>query len=384
MNIYSQKQRWKLVLVIIAMVIGVGSLMYTNQLVSRLAIEERNRVELWANGTKFLASSADQNTDLSFVFEVVKSNSTIPLILTDDQLNIISIRNFDEEKSQDTIFQRDQLNKIIGKNEPIQIELYGGTRNYIYYDNSNLYYQLKYYPYVSLGIISIFILVAYFAFSFARKAEQDQVWVGMAKETAHQLGTPLSSLIAWIEYLKMKDVDPNTLADMKKDVSRLETITERFSKIGSVPELNPENIVSVLDESIDYMRSRSSKKVEFTYNTGELTDLQIPMNIPLFAWVIENLFRNAIDAMEGTGAITVDLIEESDSVIIDVTDTGKGIARTKFDTVFQPGYTSKKRGWGLGLSLTKRIVEQYHSGKIVVKSSEIGKGTTFRITLNKA
>jgi signal transduction histidine kinase len=235
-----------------------------------------------------------------------------------------------------------------------------------------------------LGIISIFILVAYFAFSFARKAEQDQVWVGMAKETAHQLGTPLSSLIAWIEYLKMKDVDPNTLADMKKDVSRLETITERFSKIGSVPELNPENIVSVLDESIDYTRSRSSKKVEFTYNTGELTDLQIPMNIPLFAWVIENLFRNAIDAMEGTGAITVDLIEESDSVIIDVTDTGKGIARTKFDTVFQPGYTSKKRGWGLGLSLTKRIVEQYHSGKIVVKSSEIGKGTTFRITLNKA
>lgn len=371
-------------LVIIALIIGVGSLMYTNQLVGRLAIEERNRVELWANGTKFLASSTDENSDLSFVFEVVKSNSTIPLILTDEEQNIISIRNFDEEKSENADYQKKQLAKIIGHNEPIEIELYGGTKNYIYYDNSDLYYQLKYYPYVSLGIISIFILVAYFAFSFARKAEQDQVWVGMAKETAHQLGTPLSSLIAWIEYLKMKGVDPATLADMKKDVSRLETITERFSKIGSVPELNPENILAVLSESVDYMRSRSSKKVTFTVIAEGVNDLIIPMNVPLFAWVIENLCRNAIDAMEGAGAIHVELIEETDTISIDVSDTGKGIPRAKFETVFQPGYTSKKRGWGLGLSLTKRIIEQYHQGKIVVKQSEVGKGTTFRITLNKA
>ena len=369
---------------IIALVIGVGSLMYTNQLVSKLAVEERNRVELWANGTKFLASSADQNTDLSFVFEVVKSNSTIPLVLTDEEQNIISIRNFDEERSNDLDYQKEQLQKIIGHNEPIEIELYGGTKNYIHYDNSDLYYQLKYYPYVSLGIISIFILVAYFAFSFARRAEQDQVWVGMAKETAHQLGTPLSSLIAWIEYLKLKNVDEATLADMKKDVSRLETITERFSKIGSVPELKPENIASVLEESVDYMRSRSSKKVRFTLHNNGSSALHIPMNIPLFAWVVENLCRNAIDAMGGTGAIDVVLTEEDSQVVIDVSDTGKGIPRTKFETVFQPGYTSKKRGWGLGLSLTKRIVEQYHQGKIIVKSSEVGKGTTFRITLNKA
>lgn len=384
MNIYSQKQRWKLILVIIAMVIGVGSLMYTNQLVSHLAKEERNRVRLWADGTKFLASSADQNADLSFVFEVVKSNSTIPLILTDENLNIISIRNFDETRSGDVEYQTKQLHNIIGRNEPIEIELFGGTKNYIYYDNSDLYYQLKYYPYVSLGIISIFILVAYFAFSFARKAEQDQVWVGMAKETAHQLGTPLSSLIAWIEYLKLKNVDAAIISDMKKDVSRLETITERFSKIGSVPELQPENIAAVLEDSVDYMRSRSSKKVQFTMQTNGISDLEIPLNIPLFAWVIENLCRNAIDAMEGSGSIDIDLSDVGNQVIIDISDTGKGIPRSKFETVFQPGYTSKKRGWGLGLSLTKRIVEQYHQGKIVVKNSEIGKGTTFRITLNKA
>jgi two-component sensor histidine kinase len=373
-----------MVLVAIAMIIGISSLMYTNQLAGRLAVEERNRVELWANGTEFLATSTDQNADLSFVFEVVKSNSTIPLILTDEQMRVISIRNFDEEKSLDTIYQQKQLANILGKNKPIEIELYGGTRNYIYYDNSNLYYQLKYYPYLSLGIISIFILVAYFAFSFARKAEQDQVWVGMAKETAHQLGTPLSSLIAWIEYLKLKNVDPATLEDMKKDVSRLETITERFSKIGSVPELIPEDIVSVLEESIDYMQTRSSKKVKFSFQTNDISGLIIPLNVPLFAWVIENLCRNAIDAMEGAGSIDIELTDAGSAVTIDVSDTGKGIPRSKFETVFQPGYTSKKRGWGLGLSLTKRIVEQYHGGKIIVLHSELGKGTTFRISMNKA
>ena len=384
MNIYSKKQRWKLVLVIIALVIGIGSLYYTNQLVQRLAVQERNKVELWAQGTKFLASSADQNADLSFVFEVVKSNATIPLILTDGENGIISLRNFDEEKSEDPIYQQEQFKKILGRNIPLEIELYGGTKNFIYYDNSDLFYQLKYYPYVSLGIISVFILVAYFAFSFARKAEQDQVWVGMAKETAHQLGTPLSSLIAWIEYLRTKDVDGTILNDMAKDVSRLETITERFSKIGSVPDLEPENITAVLDESLEYMRTRSSKKVKFSFNTNENNQLTVPINIPLFAWVIENLCRNAIDAMGGAGAIDVELIDQNSEVIIDVSDTGKGITRSKFETVFQPGYTSKKRGWGLGLSLTRRIIEQYHNGKIVVKQSEIGKGTTFRITLQKA
>ncbi len=368
----------------LALCIGAGSLLYTNQLADRLAKQERNKVKLWADGTKFLATTTDQNSDLSFVFEVVKSNTTIPLVLTDGDDNIISLRNFDEEQSQDPEYQKKQFRNLKGHNESIEIELYGGTKNFIYYDNSDLYYQLKYYPYVSLGIISIFILVAYFAFSFARKAEQDQVWVGLAKETAHQLGTPLSSLIAWIEYLKLKNVDAATLEDMAKDVSRLETITERFSKIGSVPDLIPANLAEVLHESVDYMQTRSSKKIAFRLNLDEAVGTQVPMNIPLFAWVIENLCRNAIDAMESTGSINIVAIDLGSKVAIDVSDTGKGIARSKFKTVFQPGYTSKKRGWGLGLSLTRRIVEQYHSGKIVVKQSEIGKGTTFRITLNKA
>jgi len=383
-NIYSKKQHWKLLLVVLALCIGAGSLLYTNQLADRLAKQERNKVKLWADGTKFLATTTDQNSDLSFVFEVVKSNTTIPLVLTDGDDNIISLRNFDEEQSQDPEYQKKQFRNLKGHNESIEIELYGGTKNFIYYDNSDLYYQLKYYPYVSLGIISIFILVAYFAFSFARKAEQDQVWVGLAKETAHQLGTPLSSLIAWIEYLKLKNVDAATLEDMAKDVSRLETITERFSKIGSVPDLIPANLAEVLHESVDYMQTRSSKKIAFRLNLDEAVGTQVPMNIPLFAWVIENLCRNAIDAMESTGSINIVAIDLGSKVAIDVSDTGKGIARSKFKTVFQPGYTSKKRGWGLGLSLTRRIVEQYHSGKIVVKQSEIGKGTTFRITLNKA
>lgn len=366
-----------------ALCIGAGSLVYTNQLADRLAVQERNKVKLWADGTKFLATSEDQNADLSFVFEVVKSNTTIPLVLTDGEGNIISLRNFDDAKSLDPAYQQKQLRNIIGHNDPIEIELYGGTKNFIHYDNSDLFYQLKYYPYVSLGIISIFILVAYFAFSFARKAEQDQVWVGLAKETAHQLGTPLSSLIAWIEYLKLKNVDAATLVDMQKDVSRLETITERFSKIGSAPDLVPANLSEVLHDSMDYMQTRSSKKVVFSLITDDIKDTQIPMNIPLFAWVIENLCRNAIDAMEGAGSITIVAIDMGSKVAIDVSDTGKGMARSKFETVFQPGYTSKKRGWGLGLSLTRRIVEQYHNGKISVRQSEIGKGTTFRITLNK-
>ena len=384
MDLYSKKQRWKLVLIGIAMCIGIGSLLYTNNLVTSLAEQERQKVELWAKGTTFLANSTDANTDLSFVFEVIKDNTTIPIILTDQHDTIISIRNFDEEKSLDSAYRIAQLKEIKGRNAPIVIELYGGTSNLIYYDNSVLYYRLKYYPYVSLGIISVFILVAYFAFSISRRAEQDQVWVGMAKETAHQLGTPLSSLIAWIEYLKLKEVDAATLDDMAKDVKRLETITERFSKIGSVPELEPNDIAHVLEESLDYMRTRSSKKVQFTLMNRLESPTQVPMNVPLFAWVIENLCRNAIDAMEGHGSIEVTLHEEAEKVLIDVRDTGKGIAKGKFETVFQPGYTSKKRGWGLGLSLTRRIVEQYHKGRITVLQSEMGKGTTFRIVLQQA
>lgn len=382
MSIYSKKQRWKRLLVLMGVIIAVGSLLHTNRLAEQLAQEERKKVELWAKGTKFLASSSDENTDISFVFEVVKDNVTIPLILTDGEENVISMRNFDEEQAEDPEFQKEQLARIKGINDPIMIELVGDSKNYIFYDNSSLFYQLKYYPYISLGVVGIFILVSYFAFSVSRRAEQDQVWVGMAKETAHQLGTPISSLIGWLEYLKMKEVPDETLADMKKDVTRLETITERFSKIGSVPELEPIHFSAALAKSFDYMRTRSSSKVKFNFDNRIDDDLIVPMNEALFAWVIENLCRNAIDAMEGTGIISVTAFKEKNQVILDVSDTGKGMPRSKFTTVFEPGYTSKKRGWGLGLSLCRRIIEQYHSGKIMVKNSQIGKGTTFRIVLN--
>lgn len=381
MDLYSKKQRWKLALMLLAIGIGIGSLLYTNSLVESLADRERAKVELWAKGTTFLANSTDMDADLSFIFEVIKDNTSIPIILTDDDDNIISMRNFDEDRMDDPVYRAEQFERIRGLNEPIVIDLYGGSHNYIHYDNSILFYRLKYYPYVSLGIISVFILLAYLAFSISRRAEQDQVWVGMAKETAHQLGTPLSSLIAWIEYLRMKEVDSATLDDMARDVRRLETITERFSKIGSKPELEPQPIAAVLEESLDYMRTRSSKKVTYSLDNRLEQDITVPMNVPLFAWVIENLCRNAIDAMEGAGSIAVVIHKEGEKVLIDVTDTGKGIAAGKFETVFQPGYTSKKRGWGLGLSLTRRIVQQYHGGRIWVLRSESGKGTTFRISL---
>lgn len=363
-------------------IIGVGSLLHTNRLAEQLAQEERKKVELWAKGTKFLASSSDENTDISFVFEVVKDNVTIPLILTDGDENVISMRNFNEEMADDPEYQKEQLASIKGINDPIIIELVGDSKNYIFYDNSSLFYQLKYYPYISLGVVSIFILVSYFAFSVSRRAEQDQVWVGMAKETAHQLGTPISSLIGWMEYLKMKEVPDETLADMKNDLTRLETITERFSKIGSVPELEQIAFSEALTKSLEYMRTRSSSKIKFNFDNRLDDALIVPMNEALFAWVIENLCRNAIDAMEGAGIISVTAFKEKDTVIIDVNDTGKGMPRSKFNTVFEPGYTSKKRGWGLGLSLCRRIIEQYHAGRIMVKNSEVGKGTTFRIVLN--
>jgi signal transduction histidine kinase len=242
--------------------------------------------------------------------------------------------------------------------------------------------ELRYYPYLELGVISLFILLAYYLFNSARKSEQNRVWVGLAKETAHQLGTPLTSLMAWVEYLKSKNVELTD--EMEKDVKRLETITSRFSKIGSTPQLEPYDMMDELEETKDYIRTRSSEKVKFTLTVAPHTDTVALLNPPLFSWVIENLFRNAIDAMSGQGAISIDVSRQANTIIVDITDTGKGIPKGKFKTVFEPGYTTKSRGWGLGLSLCKRIIEDYHGGKITVKNSEINKGTTFRIVLKAA
>jgi signal transduction histidine kinase len=283
---------------------------------------------------------------------------------------------------KDSAFVRLTLRKMAASNEPIEVDLGDKSKHYIFYSESFLLTQLRYYPYVQFGVIGLFLLIAYALFSTARKAEQNQVWVGMAKETAHQLGTPLSSLIAWIEVLKMKGADEASLAELRNDVKRLETITERFSKIGSQPVLEKHDMIPVLEKSIEYLRTRTSKSVNYILIPPSQA-IPAAVNIPLFEWVIENICKNAVDAMDGTGTITIQLSDQVQYVYIDITDTGKGIPKSKYKTIFEPGYTTRRRGWGLGLSLVKRIVENYHNGKVFVKSSEPGKATTFRIVLNK-
>jgi signal transduction histidine kinase len=278
---------------------------------------------------------------------------------------------------------KNELEKMKGYSEPIPIVLSDENTLYLYYRESNILRNLRYYPVVQLFVIIIFIIVAYFAFDATQRAEQNQVWVGMSKETAHQLGTPISSLMAWIELLKMQNVDPALIEEFENDTRRLEKITERFSKIGSKPELLTTNLVEVLLSTVSYLKTRSSEKVKFEMNFSEGDRVEAPLNAALFSWVVENLSKNAIDAMDNNGKITFELQEKNENVLIDITDTGKGVPKSQQKTIFQPGFSTKKRGWGLGLSLAKRIIENYHNGKIFIKWSESGKGTTFRIVLNK-
>ena len=320
----------------------------------------------------------------SFISEVAVNSASVPVIYTDStQINVIAYGNLDTLKINDSEFVLSTLKEMEAQNTPIEVDLGDGARNYIFYKESFLLTQLRYYPYIQFGVIGIFFLISYLLFNTARRAEQDQVWLGMAKETAHQLGTPLSSIIAWLEYLKLKGVDEQSLLEAREDVRRLETITERFSKIGSIPVLEKANIIEVLNKAVAYMRTRTSKSVSFSVQSVANHDIYVKLNIPLFEWVVENICRNSIDAMDGKGTIVVEVLDHLQYVYIDVTDSGKGIARSNFKTIFQPGYTTKQRGWGLGLSLVRRIVENYHQGKIFVKKSEIGKGTTIRIVLNK-
>lgn len=320
----------------------------------------------------------------SFISEVVVNTASVPVIITDSSKSkMIAFGNIDSIKINDRNYANEMLSVMQTQNNPIVVELYGIGKSYVFYKDSFLLTQLKYYPFVQLIIIGLFLFVAYLLFSTSRNAEQNQVWVGMAKETAHQLGTPLSSLMAWVEILKMKNMDSATISEIEKDVHRFEIITQRFSNIGSLPKLEKQNIVKSVYDAIDYVIARSSKKVKFSVNISKDVEYNIPLNEPLFEWVIENLCKNAIDAMDGEGKIDISVTEENQSVLIDITDTGKGIFKSKFKTVFKPGYTSKKRGWGLGLTLCKRIIETYHKGQIFVRNSTIGKGTTFRIILNK-
>jgi signal transduction histidine kinase len=497
MNIYTQKQKWKWLLAAAAFVIVIGSLWYTNNLVKRIAEDERQKVKLWAeavqkkaNLVKFTnqlfekikseerkkailyAKTTEQLTkdfsNFNFLLYVLQDNTTVPVILADEQGKILAKRNFDSIKEQDPVYVQaefelmknlyppveiqvdkktkqylfykdsrvfndiklvfdsliksfitevainsahvpviytDSTKKVViqyGKieaseidtpeklaskladlkrqNASIPIDLGEGTINYIYYAQSKLLTQLKYYPYIQFGVIGLFLLIAYILFSTARKAEQDQVWVGMSKETAHQLGTPLSSLMAWNDHLKSIGVDESIVNEMQNDVLRLNTITDRFSKIGSQPTLVQEDVVALLDKTLQYLKKRTSKNINYTIVLPSHPVL-IQLSGPLFEWVIENICKNAVDAMDGKGDLRVELVELPEQIKILISDTGKGIAKNKFKEVFKPGYTTKQRGWGLGLSLCKRIIENYHDGNIYIQESEVGKGTTFCIEL---
>ena len=498
MNIYTKKQRWKLVLAGIAFIIVLASWWYTRSVIERIKDEEKQKVQLWATAVQkkaklvkftnelfekikteelkkaelYAEATRQLSTDFQnpdFVLKVLSENTTVPVILTNEEDKITASRNLDSLKERDQEYLRAQLEimkktyppvvinyyknkkaflyhkdskvftdiqlvfdsltksfidevavntaavpviytdstkKIIleknykidsaaistaeklqatldnlsSQNEPIEIVLKEGDKNYIFYAESEILTQLRLYPYVQFGVIGLFLLIAYILFSTARKAEQDQVWVGMSKETAHQLGTPLSSLMAWNEHLRGIGVDENIVDEMQRDVKRLHTITERFSKIGSQPTLTTENVNEILKDSLEYLKSRTSKNVHYHLDIPE-QNIQVQLCVPLFEWVIENLCKNAVDAMDGKGEIFVTLKDVPEALYIDIRDTGKGIAKTKFKTVFEPGFTTKQRGWGLGLSLCKRIIENYHEGKIFVQDSEVNKGTTFRIEL---
>jgi signal transduction histidine kinase len=499
-NIYYKKIIWKRLLIVIALLIVGLSMWYTRILAERIAVEERKKVQLWAEAISKKAklvnytdklfmklrdeerkkvelwveatkrvTNSDLNTDLTFLTRIITDNTTVPVILTDENKRIKTHKNIDAEiasspeklqaelalmeaqydpieinyyeQEKDLLFYRNsnlylELQKVFDdletsfiaevvsnsasvpviytdesktkvidfgnispelladsakiealiksmvlENAPIEIHLQENKTNYIFYRDSDLLRQLRFYPFIQLGVIGLFILIAYILFSSARKAEQNQVWVGMAKETAHQLGTPLSSLMAWAEILKTENLPPKYTEELNKDIDRLNVITERFSKIGSSPELENVNVKQLIENSLSYLKPRTSSRINMDVYADN-NEIEAKLNIPLFEWVLENLTKNAIDAMEGEGNISFSIEKQDNKVIIDVSDTGKGIPATNRKTVFNPGYTTKKRGWGLGLSLTKRIIENYHNGKIFVKQSELNKGTTFRIILN--
>lgn len=501
MDLYLRKKRWKLTLLIGAVVIVVASLWYTNILVRHIREDERNSVRVWADaihrkadlvnftnkmfenikteerkkvGTLAEAQkrliTATSSEDLTFFLDIISQNTNIPVIQTDENGEIVTARNvkfsldtvprlegklkaefsvyppivvpyyknsliflyykdsnifselkvvlddlirffFNEivlnsasvpviitdstrtmvmeygnipgEKMKSPQYVREMLASMEAQNTPIEVNIAGTGPRYIFYKDSFLLNQLKYYPIVQFGIIGLFFFIAYLLFSYARRSEQNQVWVGMAKETAHQLGTPLSSMVAWVELLKLKGLDEDTVHEIEKDVHRLETVTDRFSKIGSAARMEPANIVEVIHSIVSYMQPRTSARVTYEITPSGDRQILVPINLHLFEWVIENLIKNAVDAMEGSGRIRIDLSEEEHVVNIDVADSGKGIARGRFKTIFNPGYTSKTRGWGLGLTLSRRIITNYHKGKIFVKNSALGEGTTFRIVLNK-
>lgn len=393
-NIYDTRRYGTVAFFVIALAMVATFLYISNRIVGDLASQERERMEIWADATKAIITGADDDStpgDIDFLLRIIEGNRTIPVLLTDDDGMILMHRNFNLPEPVDSLnplyisprnsaFLSSKLAKLRNSSRVIHIVIAPGDTQHLYYEDSRLLRVLNYYPYIQLLVMLIFITVVYFALMSTKKAEQNKVWVGLSKETAHQLGTPISSLMAWMELLDSLGVDPETVSEMNKDVKRLSTIASRFGKIGSRPQMQPTDINKVVERAADYMSSRISRRITVTVHPCD-SPLMVNLSDSLFEWVMENLIKNAVDAMEADGSITITLRRERETAIIEVADTGKGLPRKRFKTIFNPGYTTKKRGWGLGLTLAKRIIEQYHSGKIYVAASEVGVGTTFRIEL---
>jgi len=383
MDIFSRKSRWKIYLITGGVIILLVSLFYTRYLSRMLGESERTKAESWALAQTQINDQENDLVDYTLQSEVIQSNKTIPVIILSDRGDIDGAANFGEGLDDD----KDYLIREIKNLQKEGVQPIRGEGYSIYYKESKVLRQLRFFPLIQLVLIAAFVGFGYISFSTARRSEQNRVWVGMAKETAHQLGTPISAIIGWIEHLKTiineGDEAHEVLEELRRDVRRLELVADRFSKIGSTPVLESVNIYEELEQCRAYMQARAPRKVAFHFPAPAHSPVFVNLNPPLFEWVVENLLRNAIDAMDGKGSISADIYKEGDSVAIDISDTGKGIPNGKFKAVFQPGYTTKKRGWGLGLSLAKRIIEEYHSGKIFVKRSEEGKGTTFTIRFPK-
>jgi len=382
LELYNYKNRWKVALLIVAVLIAIGTLWYTETFLKELRAEEGKRAQIWAEATKILATEED-GSQLLLALQVAGQNTTIPIIMTDADTNIIQHRNLKVPRTNPDKFIAKELQRMIDENEAIVFDISEDEKNLIFYRDSSILTQLRIYPMVLLGVIGLFIMIAYMAFSNVRRSEQNRVWTGMAKETAHQIGTPLSSLMGWIEILRSQDANAEALQEMEKDVARLKTITDRFSKIGSIPKLELADIAMATENAMNYMNRRSSNRITLEFHNELSTPIFIPLSLQLYGWVIENLIRNAIDAIEGKGRIDVTLTELNNNVQIEVQDTGKGLAAGTAKAIFRPGFTTKTRGWGLGLSLAKRIIDEFHGGKISVAKTALGKGTTFKIVLPK-
>ena len=382
MNLFSNTLLFKRIAIAVSFVIVTLILWNTYTFFQNFKNEERVKMEILAEAQKEIGSISDLNASVTLPLKVIENNNSIPMILVDEKGDILYTQNLDSIKSLNPKYIEKQLAIMKNQNEPITISYDGKNKQFIYYKDSDLLNKLTYYPIALILILILFLTLIYLFYSSNKAAETNRLWKGMAKETAHQIGTPLSSLLGWISILKMEKVDETYIDEIEKDVYRLNTIANRFSKIGSVPELKSENIISVTKQAFDYLESRSSKQISFSFKTDE-KEIKTKLNKELFGWVIENLIKNAIDAMQGKGKLHLEISQTQKKVKIIVSDTGKGMPKKLFKQIFKPGFTTKKRGWGLGLSLSKRIVEDYHKGKIFVKKSELGKGTTFQILLNK-